>query len=713
METNKTLDLALKHYQSGDFTQAESFMRKVLRDKPDSPEILHFLGIVNAQLGNYDLALEFLIKSLQFNTANADTYLSLGNIYMIKEKFEESIKYFKEALRLNPNLVEVYDYLANIFLNQKQFDEAIAYYQKALQINPKNANSYVGIGLVLQQKGELDEAIICYQKALQINPQIYEAYNNIGIIYQEKTKLNEAISYYQKALQCDPTPYPYILDIYLNMGKALYYQGKKEEAIAAFDTAILIKTNFIKAKFARCMSQLLIVYPNQSSIEISRNEYHKELIKLRDTISFKTPEDIDANESAVGNSQPFFLAYQGFNDRELQRIYGELICEIMRSRYPAFAARPAMPYYGQSSSIRVGVVSGFFHSHSNWKIPIKGWIENIDKNRFSLYGYYTGNRKDKSTEDARSSFTSFVEDINSFEKLCRIIRDDNLHVLIYPGINLDPMAIKLAALWLAPVQCASWGHPDTTGLPTIDYYLSSYLMEPPGADDHYTEQLIRLPNLSIYYEPLDIPMTPVSRNTFGIREKSIVYLCLQNLSKYLPQYDEVYPRIARQVRDCQFIFSAFDRSREITKEFRMRIKQVFHQFDLNADEYVVFLPILDITYYLALNRLGDIYLDSIGWSGCNSTLEAISCNLPIVAFFGKFMRGRHSAAILTMMGLRETIASDLDEYIALAVRLGLDSEWRKQISAKIATNRHLVYRDKNCITALEDFLEKAVNKNLE
>jgi protein O-GlcNAc transferase len=706
METNEALRLALKYYQSGDLTQAESLLRKVLRDKPDSPEILHFLGILNSQLENHDLALEFLIKSLQYNTANADTYLALGNIYMIKGKFEESVEYFKEVLRLNPNLVEVYDYLANILLNQKQFDEAIAYCQKALQINPKHANSYLGLGIVLQQKGELDEAIVCYQKALQINPQISEAYNNIGVIFQEKVKLNDAISYYQKALQCNP----YFLDVYLNMGKALYYQGKKEEAIAAYDTAILIKPNFIKAKFARCMSQLLIVYPNQSSIEISRNQYHKELIKLRETISFETPEDIEANESAVGTSQPFFLAYQGFNDRELQKIYGELISEIMTSRYPAFADRPAMPSYWRGGSLRVGVVSGFFHSHSNWKIPIKGWVKTLHKQKFSLYGYYTGRIKDDVTEDAKQCFYRFVEDIYLFEDLCEIIRNDNLHVLIYPGINLDAMTIKLAALRLAPVQCASWGHPDTTGLPTIDYYLSSDLMELPDADDYYTEHLIRLPNLSIYYEPLDIPIISVSRNTFGIREKSIAYLCLQNLSKYLPQYDEVYPRIARQVGDCQFIFSAFDGSQEITEAFRMRIKQVFHQFDLNADEYLVFLPILDIRYYLALNRLGEIYLDSIGWSGCNSTLEAISCNLPIVTLPGNFMRGRHSAAILTMMNMQETIASSIDEYVEIAIRLGTDSLWRKQISNKIAANKQLLYKDKTCITALEAFLEKVVEE---
>ena len=58
---------------------------------------------------------------------------------------------------------------------------------------------------------------------------------------------------------------------------------------------------------------------------------------------------------------------------------------------------------------------------------------------------------------------------------------------------MDDMPIKLASLRLAPAQATSWGHPTTSGLPSIDYFLSSELMEPPNADEHYTERLIRLP----------------------------------------------------------------------------------------------------------------------------------------------------------------------------------------------------------------------------
>lgn len=381
-------------------------------------------------------------------------------------------------------------------------------------------------------------------------------------------------------------------------------------------------------------------------------------------------------------------------------------------RYPQWINPLHMPSHSSGKSLRVGIVSGFFYDHSNWKIPIKGWVENIDDRKISLYGYYTGKEKDNETEVAKKYFKHFMTSVHSFEDFCRIILEDNLHVLIYPEIGMDSTTLKLASLRLAPVQCASWGHPQTTGLPTIDYYISSDLMEPPNSENHYTEQLIRLPNLSICYTPLKIPDVNVSRNGFGMRPKSVIYLCCQSLFKYLPQYDEIYPRIAQQVGDCQFLFIS-NRNNLVTETFRSRISRVFSRFNLVAEDYIVFLPQLDPRQYNAINCLSDIYLDSIAWSGCNTTFEAIACNLPVITLSGELMRGRHTAAILSMMGMIENIASSVAEYITVAVRLGKNLEWRKQASDKIAKNKHLVYRDKACIAALENFLEKVVSDRLK
>jgi predicted O-linked N-acetylglucosamine transferase (SPINDLY family) len=130
-------------------------------------------------------------------------------------------------------------------------------------------------------------------------------------------------------------------------------------------------------------------------------------------------------------------------------------------------------------------------------------------------------------------------------------------------------------------------------------------------------------------------------------------------------------------------------------------------------DYVKMVPLLDSAHYRALNQLADVFLDSIGWSGCNSTLEALACNLPVVTMPGELMRGRHTHAILKMMNLRETEGRDMDEYVAIAARLAKDPDRRKEISEKIAQNRRMCYRDMECVQGLERFIRQAVARAMD
>jgi len=367
-----------------------------------------------------------------------------------------------------------------------------------------------------------------------------------------------------------------------------------------------------------------------------------------------------------------------------------------------------MPVHKPEEPLRIGIVSGFYFLHSNWKIPIKGWVENLNRNDFQLFGYYTGSRIDEQTETARKTFHRFVENMPSLGHWCDRICRDRLHVLIYPEIGMDPTTVRLASLRLAPIQCTSWGHPNTSGLPTIDCFLSSDLMEPSDGDEHYTEKLIRIPNLSIYYEPPAIESARISRADFGLNENKVLFLCSQSLFKYLPQFDDVFPRIALKAGDCQFAFLSYVKSQMLGARFARRLESAFARYGLHCADYIKFLPHLDPPRYKALNETADIFLDSIGWSGCNSTLEALSCNLPIVTMPGKLMRGRHTHAILSMMGMCEMEAHSVDDYVALAGKLAENDELRKNLSAKISQVKHLAYRDTACIRGLEHFLKDIV-----
>ena len=439
MNINEAIKLALGHLKTDNLQQSENIFNLVLEVQRDNFTALHFLGVICYKRRQYESATTYLKRSLELAPRYVDAYCNLGVVLHDQGYLDEAITYYQKALQINPNFVLAYYNLGNSLNKKGQLDEAISVYQRALQIDPNLAEAYIGLGFSLQEKGQFDEAISIYQKALQINPDLAEVYCNLSNILQEKGQVDEAIVCCKKALQLNPIS----ALAYHILGDALNKQGHLDESLIAYAKSIDYNPHSVITHLAKCISRIPIIYRNEPDILISRRCYQKELIQLRDTISLKTQQDIEAAAQAIGRRQPFFLAYQGMNDKELQQLYGNLVWQIMSLRYPQFAVRPAMPSHLLDEPLRVGFVSGFFCMHSNWKIPIKGWIENLNKHRFSLYCYYTGRKKDKATGDARISSVHFVEDIYSFEKLCKIIREDNLHVLIYPEIGMDPMTVRL------------------------------------------------------------------------------------------------------------------------------------------------------------------------------------------------------------------------------------------------------------------------------
>lgn len=335
----------------------------------------------------------------------------------------------------------------------------------------------------------------------------------------------------------------------------------------------------------------------------------------------------------------------------------------------------------------------------------------MDRKRFRIFGYHIGTYQDAETDIAAAICDRFVR-VLTVKDCRREILADAPHVLIYPGQLMENISIQLAAQRLAPVQCNSWGHPTTSGMPTLDYFLSSDLMEPSAAEQHYSERLVRLPNLSTYYEPIKTDTITMTREELGLRSDATVFWSGQSLFKYLPQFDHVFPRIANEALNCQFVFIKHF-SPKITELFQERLNRAFAAFGREASNHCVLLPRLKIGQFVGAIGQCDVFLDSILWSGGNSTLESLPHNIPIVTMLGPFMRGRHSAAILQMMGIEETIAGTIDDYISIAGRLANHPDERHAIGQKIAERKQRIYRDRECILALERFLDHAARQRAD
>lgn len=693
--------MGLVKLAKGQAAEALQLMAAAMRTRK-SPQVLLNHGIVLNALKRYGEAIESFDQAIKLKSKFAEAHNNRGATLASMGQDETALESLRKAIAIKPNYVDAHYNLGSSLRTLGRNDEALKSFDRTLALRPTYFSAHTNRGLVFEALGRTDDALACFDKALAINPTFGEAIINRGRMLGSLHRYDEALETFAKGLAANPNN----ADIYYIRAKLLLELNRNDDAAADLRKALSIRPDFTEARFAACFATLPILYADESQIARQRTEYEGQLRSLQAEVAAGKITG-DLNKALIAK-QPFLLSYQGLNDADLQRLYGGMVSIAMQRQFPQVAlALPPAP----GEPIRVGIVSNFFHLHSNWKIPIKGWLSQLDRNRFKFFGYYLGKIKDPATDIAAALCERFVNRDLTVEGWRNEILADAPHVLIYPGLLMDGVSLQLAAQRLAPVQCNSWGHPETSGMSTLDYFLSSDLMEPPDADTHYTEKLIRLPNLSVYYEPVDAESVTVTREELGIRSSATAFWSAQSLYKYLPQYDEVFARIAKQSGDCQFIFVRHHGGPPVNELFEARLTRAFAAHDLKASDHCVFLPRMSLNKFIAAAGLCDLFLDSIGWSGCNSALESLQHDLPIVTLRGALMRGQHSAAILQMMDMSETIAGTVDEYIAIAVRLAGAPQERRQLKERVAANKHRLYRDRACITALEDFLETSVRRS--
>lgn len=488
-----------------------------------------------------------------------------------------------------------------------------------------------------------------------------------------------------------------------NLIQGLQKSGRTQEAISALEHA---STLFPEEYLFKLLKNLFIpiVYATADEVSFYRQRFERGLQELIQQTSLRTPEEKSNALAAISRVTNFYLAYQTGNIRELQQQYGILVHKVVAANYPNWIEPRTMPSLAENQKIRVGYISNYLHHHSStfW---LQGWLRHSNRQNFEIYCYYIGNQPDSITQEFQEYSDVFRHIPENLEGVCQQISTDNLHILVFPELGIDALTFAIAGLRLAPVQCTDWGYPVTSGIPTIDYYISSELMEPENAQEHYSETLICLPNLGIAYPQLEVPQLTKNRSDFGLRDDAVVYLCCQAPYKYLPQHDFIFAEIAKRVPQAQFVFVR-------AEVLKPRLKAAFAAVGKSSDDYCVFLSFLNHENYLRLNLLSDVFLDTLGFTGGNTTLAALACNLPVVTCPGECMRGYMSTGMLKMLGFSETIAKNETEYIEIAVRLGLEPQWRQQIVQYIGKHKDCLFDDNVSVAALEEFYQQVVRKRL-
>jgi CRISPR-associated protein Csy1 len=377
----------------------------------------------------------------------------------------------------------------------------------------------------------------------------------------------------------------------------------------------------------------------------------------------------------------FFLAYQGENDLPAQTVFGRWLTESLLALLPDLAAKPVP---SPRARPRLALVSSRFHD-CTVGLYFSSWVEYLAQSHWEVILVHVGPIRDALTERLkRAAHGELTLDGLSLAQDAARLSELAADIVLYPELGMDRCVLALAALRLAPRQVCAWGHPVTSGLPTVDAFLSCAQMEPDDASEHYSERLITLPGLGTRYSSPLIPAA-VARGQLGLSEQRTLYLVPQALFKLHPDNDSIFVDIVRRDPDALFVLFEL-RAPSPIRRVRERLLRALAQVSAQPQRHVHWFAECTRSDYLRINRACDVMVDSLHWSGGNASLDALHCGLPVITCPGRYMRGRQSAAMLRALDCAELIAQSPQELAQIAVAVARDPQRRAKLAARIHAN---------------------------
>lgn len=581
------------------------------------------------------------------------------------------------------------------FFSQGRFSDAAAEFARVVECRPDSAAAHGNLAAALGQAGKGAESLACFDRAIDLDPSFVAAYLNAANIEARLGRSMRAIERLRQA----QARFPSDPNVHFTAGELCFAQGLREEARAALLQVLALEPQHAKARWLHAVAALPQAYGPGEDPAAFRLEFEAELRALD---AWFDASRASLAAEAVAERHPFYLAFMEEDNRALLSDYGDLCARLLAASRPVHAKPPAARR-SPGRPVRLAVVSGFLHDQSVWTALLRGWCAHLDRSKVEIHYFYTRSTHDAETQIARAHAASFTMGLADVDAWIAGLANLDPDVILYPEIGMDSTSARLAALRLAPVQVVAWGHPETSGYPTIDYFLSADAFEPPGAQAHYRETLVRLPGIGCYYDDLVPDFAGIDWGSLGVDPLAPRLVCPGTPYKYMPQHDHLLVEIARRARDVQLLFFV-DQAPALSERVQDRLALAFSKAGLDAARNLHFLPRQSRALFFAILRDCDALLDTIGFSGFNTAMQAIECDLPIVAWEGRFMRGRLASGTLRAMGLDDLVATSTGQYVDLAVRLARDATYRMQTSARVAERKHVLFRDLAPVRALERFL---------
>lgn len=718
--------ISVLHEQKGDVQSATDFARQMVALKPK--QVAYYLHLANLLLtaSQVDEAISWLEKAVKIDRRNMDVHLLLGDACQQDRNYIGALQHYQRALQLDRSVPDVYNNMGNTQLALGNQTEAIEQYKKAISLKPDYVEAHFNLGNAQRQFGNLPEAIGSYQKAIELDPYFYRAHgmlglvaknmnnydhaeafyrqclaiqpddgstlSNLAIVLAEQDRIDEAMEIYQQLVQKHPD-HP---DILSDFALTIIDKGYFDRAMVMFEALAQQNPHNPNQRINHALA-LPAVYHSAEDLQHWRKRFEQGL----DTLIEHPLNPIHPHKVGAFSGGSFYLSYQGENDKELQCKKSQLYQKLLPVPPEALVNAVRKP----NVKPRIGFISGHLSpKHTVGKL-MYGILAKLSREKFDIHIFSTPTKHAFSANvrihpDDQINLLPYPSLMQSWEQ----IKAANLDIIFFPDIGMDPFCYLLANYRMAPIQCVTWGHPVTTGIPNIDYFISSKLIEPENAQAQYTEKLVLLDSLPTYYYKPKLSYLTNLYSEFGLNEADHIYLCPQSLYKFHPDFDPIVAEILRQDPKGRLVI--VDQGHVPLKA--KLIERFKKTMSAELIERIQFIPGCGREKFLQLLTCATVMLDPIHFGGGNTTYEALSLGIPIVTWPSQYMRGRATAACYQKMGLPELITQSAADYIALAKKLGTDPEARAQAHAQILSQNKVLYEDAQVIEELEAFFLNAL-----
>jgi protein O-GlcNAc transferase len=571
--------------------------------------------------------------------------------------------------------------------------EAQALYAQVLEIEPTQPHAWLGMGLLALHTGAHEAACSILAKAVALAPDEALFHQQYALALEKLRKMETAERELTTACRLQPA----VAEYWEDLGIVQQALGDTGYALESYRRA-----DALEPSLARRIKEATVVSP----IIASRESIAAERRHIETAMDALLAEPGRSGEDPLRLAlwPNFYWAYHGESDRDLQT----KTAAAYRHLFPSLdhvAAHCRSPQRTGARRIRVGLASQFFHNHSIGRTS-RGLFAQLSREKLDVTAIFLA----PTIDDEYSRFIrqhaehslDVPRDLPTARKLIEALR---LDVLFYPDIGMDPFSYFLAFSRLAPVQCLSSGHPDTTGIPTIDYYVSADMYETPGSEEHYSERLFLLRDVGniAYYYPPERADPRKRRSDLGLSDSDHLYVCPQNLFKLHPDMDELIAGILRRDRLGRLVMieGRIERWSELLKRrWAASMPEVMDR--------IVFLPRLDSQDFMDLIEASDVMLDTRHFNGYNTSLEAFAVGTPVVTWPGEFQRGRHTQGMYRKMGMTGCIVNGAREYVDVAVHAGTDRAYRAALRDEILECKGVLFEDPHVVREFERFFEEAL-----